>query len=62
MNEEGLMKSIIVLLQNDKGDKDILIRILNNLKNNKKLFGPDKSYLVTILKKHLPEDLNMLCD
>ena len=54
------MKSIIVLIQNDMGDKEILIRILNDLKNNKKPFGPDKSYLKTIIEKYLPKDKHLL--
>jgi len=54
------MKSIIVLIQNDKGDKEILMRILNDLKKYKKPFGPDKSYLKTIIEKYLPEDKHHL--
>jgi hypothetical protein len=56
------MKSIVVLLQNDNGDKDILIRILNDLKNGKNLFAPDKVYLETVIKKYFPEDLHLLSD
>jgi len=55
-----LMKSIIVLIQNDKGDKEILMRILNDLKKDKKAFGPDQSYLKTIFEKYLPEDKHLL--
>ncbi|QUC65158.1 hypothetical protein NsoK4_02515 [Nitrosopumilus sp. K4] len=62
MNEEELMKSIIVLLQNDKGDKDILIRILNNLKNDRQIFGPDKNYLTGILERFSPEDIRFLSE
>ena len=59
MNED-FMKSIIVLIQNDRGDKEILMRILNDLKKDKNLFGPDKSYLKTIIEKYLPEDKHLL--
>ena len=59
MNEE-LLKSVIVLLQNDWGDKEILIRIINDLRNDKKLFGPDKEYLKQLIKKHLPEDKHLI--
>jgi len=59
MNED-FMKSIIVLIQNDMGDKEILMRILNDLKKDKNLFGPDKSYLKTIIEKYLPEDKHLL--
>ena len=54
------MKSIIGLIQNDKGDKEILMRILYDLRKNKKLFGSDKSYLKTIIEKCLPEDKYLL--
>lgn len=54
------MKSIIVLIQNDKGDKEILIRILNDLKKDKKPFGPDKVYLKTIFEKYMPEKNHLL--
>jgi len=54
------MKSIIELIQNNKGDKVILMRILYDLTKDKKLFGPDKSYLKTILEKYLPEDKHLL--
>lgn len=57
---EDLMKSIIVLIQNDNGDKEILMRILNDLKKDKKPFGPDKSYLKTIIEKNLPEAKHLL--
>jgi hypothetical protein len=57
---EDLMKSIIVLIQNDRGDKEILMRILNDLRKDKKPFGPDKSYLKTIIEKHLPDDKYLL--
>jgi len=57
---EDLMKSIMVLIQNNKGDKEILMRILNDLKKDKKPFGPDKSYLKTIIEKYLPEDKHLL--
>ena len=57
---EDLMKSIIVLIQNDKGDKEILMRILNDLKKDKKPFGPDKPYLRTIIEEYLPEDIHLL--
>ena len=59
MNED-CMKSIIVLIQNDMGDKEILMRILNDLKKDKNLFGPDKLYLKTIIEKYLPEDKHLL--
>jgi len=59
MNED-FMKSIIVLIQNDMGDKEILMRILNDLKKDKNLFGPDKLYLKTIIEKYLPEDKHLL--
>ncbi|MGD2106414.1 MAG: hypothetical protein PVH93_02295 [Nitrosopumilaceae archaeon] len=59
MSEE-LMKSIIVLIQNDIGDKEILMRILNDLKKEKIPFGPDKSYLKNIIEKHLPKDMYLL--
>lgn len=54
------MKSIVVLIQNDRGDKEILMRILNDLKKDKKVFGPDKSYLKTIIEEYLPEDKHLL--
>jgi len=54
------MKSIIVLMQNDRGDKEILMRILNDLRKDKKPFDPDKSYLKTIIEKYLPEDKHLL--
>jgi hypothetical protein len=57
---DDLMKSIIVLIQNDKGDKEILMRILNDLKKDKKPFGPDKPYLRTIIEEYLPEDIHLL--
>ena len=57
---EDLMKSIIVLIQNDKGDKEILMRILYDLRKNKKPFGSDKLYLKTIIEKYLPEDKYLL--
>jgi len=57
---EDLMKSIIVLLQNDRADKEILMRILYDLKKDKKPFGPDKLYLKTIIEKYLPEDKYLL--
>ena len=57
---EDLIKSIIVLIQDDKGDKEILMRILYDLRKNKKPFGPDKSYLKTIIEKYLPEDKHLL--
>jgi len=59
MNED-FMKSVIVLIQNNIGDKEILMRILNNLKKDKNLFGPDKLYLKTIIEKYLPEDKHLL--
>lgn len=59
MSEE-LMKSIIVLIQNDKGDKEILMRILNDLNKDKALFGPDKTYLISIVERCIPEDKNLL--
>jgi hypothetical protein len=51
-----IMKLIIILIQNNYGDGDILLRILNNLKNEKDLFPPDKEYLDTILKKYFPNE------
>ena len=57
---ENLIKSIIVLLQNDRGDKEILMRILYDLRKDKKLFGPDKLYLKNIIEKYLPEDKHLL--
>lgn len=54
------MKSIIVLIQNNKGDKEILMRILNDLQKDKKPFGPDKLYLKSIIEKYSPEDLKLL--
>ena len=57
---EDLMKSIIVLIQNEKGDKEILMRILNSLNKNKKPFGPDKLYLKSIFEKYTPDDKNLL--
>ena len=57
---DDLMKSIIVLIQNDKGDKEILMRIVNDLRKEKKPFGPDKLYLKTIIEKYLPEDKHLL--
>lgn len=57
---EDLMKSIIVLIQNDKGDKQILMRILNNLNKDKRPFGPDKLYLQSVIERYMPEDKNLL--
>ncbi len=57
---EDLIKSIIVLIQNDRGDKEILMRILNDLRKDKKPFGPDKSYLKTIIEKYMPENKYLL--
>ncbi len=57
---EDLRKSIIELIQNDKGDKEILMRILYDLRKNKKPFVPDKLYLKTIIEKYLPEDEHLL--
>lgn len=57
---EDLIKSIIVLIQNERGDKEILMRILNDLRKDKNLFGPDKSYLKTIIEKYQPEDKHFL--
>ena len=59
MSEE-LIKSILVLIQNDIGDKEILMRILNDLRKDKKPFGPDKSYLKNIIEKYLSEDKHLL--
>ncbi len=57
---EDLMKSIIGLIQNDKGDKETLMRILYGLRKDKKPFGPDKLYLKTVIEKYLPEDKHLL--
>jgi len=57
---EDLIKSIILLIQNDRGDKEILMRILNDLRKDKKPFGPDKSYLKTIIEKYMPENKYLL--
>jgi len=57
---EDLIKSIILLIQNDRGDKEILMRILYDLRKDKKPFGPDKLYLKTIIEKYLPEDKHLL--
>ena len=57
---EDLIKSIIVLIQDDQGGKEILMRILYDLRKNKKPFGPDKSYLKTIIEKNLPEAKHLL--
>jgi len=57
---EDLIKSIIVLIQNDRGDKEILMRILNDLRKDKMPFGPDKSYLKTIIEKYMPENKYLL--
>lgn len=57
---EDLIKSIIVLIQNERGDKEILMRILNDLRKDKNLFSPDKSYLKTIIEKYQPEDKHLL--
>ena len=54
------MKSIIVLIQNDNWDKEILMRILNDLKKGKKPFGPDKAYLKTMIEKYLPDNKHLL--
>ncbi len=50
------MKSLIILIQNNYGDADILLRILNNIKNEKPLFPPDKEYLKVVLKKYFPNE------
>ena len=57
---EDLMKSIIGLIQNDKGDKETLMRISYGLRKDKKPFGPDKLYLKTVIEKYLPEDKHLL--
>lgn len=57
---EDLIKSIIVLIQNDIGDKEILMRILNDLRKDKMIFGPDKLYLKNIIEKYLPDDKQLL--
>jgi len=57
---EDLIKSILVLIQNDRGDKEILMRILNDLRKDKKPFEPDNSYLKTVIEKYLPEDKHLL--
>ncbi|MCV0412071.1 hypothetical protein [Nitrosarchaeum sp.] len=51
-----VMKSLIIMIQNHYGDTDILLRILNNLKNEKPLFPPDKEYLNIILQKYFPNE------
>jgi hypothetical protein len=51
-----VMKSLIIMIQNHYGDTDILLRILNNLKNEKPLFPPDKEYLDIILQKYFPNE------
>lgn len=51
-----IMKSLIIMIQNHYGDTDILLRILNNLKNEKPLFPPDKEYLDIILQKYFPNE------
>jgi hypothetical protein len=51
-----VMKLLIIFIQNNYGDGDILLRILNNLKNEKDLFPPDKEYLDTVLKKYFPNE------
>lgn len=51
-----VMKSLIIMIQNNYGDTDILIRILNNLKNEKPLFPPDKEYLDIVLQKYFPNE------
>jgi len=52
----NVMKSLIIMIQNHYGDIDILLRILNNLKNEKPLFPPDKEYLDIILQKYFPNE------
>ncbi len=52
----NVMKSLIIMIQNNYGDTDILIRILNNLKNEKPLFPPDKEYLDIVLQKYFPNE------
>ena len=51
-----IMKSLIIMIQNNYGDIDILLRILYNLKNEKPLFPPDKEYLDTVLHKYFPNE------
>jgi hypothetical protein len=51
-----IMKSLIIMIQNNYGDADILLRILNSLKNEKSLFPPDKEYLDIILQKYFPNE------
>ena len=51
-----VMKSLIIMIQNNYGDIDILLRILNNFKNEKPLFPPDKEYLDNILQKYFPNE------
>ncbi|WP_157832748.1 hypothetical protein [Nitrosarchaeum koreense] len=51
-----VMRSLIIMIQNHYGDTDILLRILNNLKNEKPLFPPDKEYLDIILQKYFPNE------
>jgi hypothetical protein len=56
------MKSLIILIQNNYGDADILLRILNNIKNEKSLFPPDREYLKTILQKYFPNEKFQISD
>jgi len=51
-----IMKLLIILIQNNYGDIDILLRILNNLKNEKPLFPPDKEYVDIVLKSYFPNE------
>jgi len=36
------------------------MRILNDLRKDKKPFEPDNSYLKTVIEKYLPEDKHLL--
>lgn len=56
---EDLTKSIIVLIQNDRGDKEVLMRILYDLRKDKKPFGPDKLYTLKPLLKNTYQMTNI---
>lgn len=61
MNDD-IIKSVIVLIQNGHGDKEILLRIVNDLRNDKKPFGPDLKYLKELFERHLPDEKKLLED
>ena len=57
---EDLMKSIIELIQNDRGDKEILMRILNDLRKDKKPLV-QTSHISKPLLRNTYQKTNIFC-